>query len=96
MRKGGKLTGRGLSRHDVGRILKALASRARIATRFSAHSLRVGMAQDLVAENVETASIMQAGGWRSPEMLTRYSRKLAAKRGAISYYYARRHLRARP
>jgi site-specific recombinase XerD len=89
--KGSKLTGSPLTRRDVGRVLKALAGKARIEASFSSHSLRVGMAQDLVAENVETAAVMQAGGWRSPEMLTRYTRKLSAKRGAISRYYARRH-----
>jgi hypothetical protein len=49
------------------------------------------MAQDLVAENVETAAILQAAGWQSTEMLTRYTKKHEAKRGAISRYYARKH-----
>jgi site-specific recombinase XerD len=89
--RGGKLTGKTLSRHDVGRILKALARRAAIATHFSAHSLRVGMAQDLVASNLDMAAVMQAGGWRSPEMLSRYCRKISAQRGAISRYHAVRH-----
>jgi integrase len=95
LRRGGRLTGKVLTRHDVGRILKALASRALIETRFSAHSLRVGMAQDLVASNVETGAVMQAGGWRSPEMLSRYTRKLQAKRGAISRFYALRSSEAK-
>jgi hypothetical protein len=79
----------------VGRILKALACRARIETHFSAHSLRVGMAQDLVAANLEMASVMHAGGWRSPEMLTRYARKLQAKRGAIARFYSLRNAQAK-
>jgi integrase len=89
--QGGKPTGKPLARQDVGRVLKDLARAAGISTDFSAHGLRVGMAQDLVAENVETAAILQAAGWKSPAMLARYTRKLEAKRGAIARYYARRH-----
>lgn len=87
--KGGKLTGAPLLAGDVNRIVKALADRAGLGDGFSAHSLRVGMAQDLVADDVDGASIMQAAGWRTPAMLTRYTRKLSAKRGAIAKYHAR-------
>jgi integrase len=77
---------------EVSRILKGLGKRARLEADFSAHSLRVGMAQDMVAENIEGAAIMQAAGWKSPTMLTRYTRKQNAKRGAVAQYHAaRRH-----
>jgi len=89
--KGGKLTGYPLTRHDVGRILNKLAKRALIDTNFSARSLRVGMAQDLVADNIETVGVMNAGGWKSEAMLVRYTRQAKAKHGAISRYYAKRH-----
>jgi site-specific recombinase XerD len=88
--KGGKVKGRRLNVRDVSRVLKGLAKRARIETSFSAHSLRVGMAQDLTAANVEGAAIMQAAGWTTPRMLARYTSKLTAKRGAIARFYARR------
>jgi integrase len=71
---------------DVGRIVKRLAGEA-----YSAHSLRVGMAQDLAAENFELPAIMQAGGWRSPQMVARYTEKQEAGRSAVAKYHARRH-----
>lgn len=88
--KGGRVTGRPLSDRDVSRVLKGLAKRARLNHDFSAHSLRVGMAQDLTAANVEGAAIMQAAGWTTPRMLARYTAKLGAKRGAIARYYSPR------
>lgn len=88
--KGGKLTGNRLVTSDVSRILKKLGKRARIKTDFSSHSVRIGMAVDLVADGVNDAAVMQAAGWQSPEMLTRYTRKLSAKRGAIAQYYGRK------
>jgi site-specific recombinase XerD len=89
--KGGKLTGLPLTRRDVGRVLKSLARRSGLTASFSAHSLRVGMAQDLVAEGYETAGIMQAAGWSSPAMLARYTRKLTGKRGVMAKRDAKRH-----
>jgi hypothetical protein len=56
---------------------------------YSAHSQLAGMAQDLTAANVDGACIMQAAGWSTPAMLTRYTRRLDAKRGAIAKYHAR-------
>jgi integrase len=83
--KGGRPTDTALATRDVSRILKALASRARLdASRVSSHSLRVGTAVDCVAANIDAASIMQAGGWTSVRMVARYTSRLAAKRGAIA------------
>jgi integrase len=89
--RGGKVKAAGINRRDVSRILKRLAARARLETSLSSHSLRVGMAQDMTAANIEGAAIMQAAGWTTPRMLTRYTGKLAAKRGAVAQYHARRH-----
>ena len=49
---------------------------------FSAHSLRVGMAQDLSAAGAELTELMTAGRWESPTMPTRYIQAQAADRGA--------------
>jgi hypothetical protein len=65
-----------------------LASRSGLTADFSAHSLRVGMAQD---EGHETAGIMQAAGWTSPTMLARYTKKLTGKRGVMAKRDAKRH-----
>lgn len=89
--KGGKATGRPLDTRDVRRILKAVAVTARLehGTAISGHSLRVGMAQDLVGAGIDQGAIMQAGGWRSTTMVARYTQKLAARRGAVARFYAR-------
>lgn len=88
--KGEGLGGR-LSTRDVGRRLKDLAHRAGLdhAAGVSGHSCRVGMAQDLVAAGLDVASVQQAGGWASSVMVARYTRKLAARRGAVAAYYSK-------
>jgi site-specific recombinase XerD len=89
--KAGRATDKALSRRDVARILKARASAARLghAGAVSAHSLRVGMAVDLVAAGLDVAAVMQAGGWRTERMVARYSERIAAGRGAVARFYAR-------
>lgn len=42
------------------------------ADAFSAHSLRVGAAQDLLRKGHDTAAIMRAGGWKSVDVMARY------------------------
>lgn len=77
-----------LDTRDVRRLLKGLARMGGIPDdAVSGHSLRVGMAQDLVAANLDIASVMQAGGWRSPTMVARYTEKLTAQRGAVARFY---------
>jgi integrase len=88
--KGGRLKEHALGVRDVSQVLRGLARRSRLGTAFSSHSLRVGMAQDLTADNLELGAIMQAGGWTTPRMLARYTSKLTAKRGAIARYYSHR------
>lgn len=77
--------GRALEAGSVSRILKRLGREAGLPTdqvrRLSGHSPRVGIAQDMVAAGVELPAIMQAGGWRSPEMVARYTERLAVRRG---------------
>ena len=90
--KSGKATGRALDTRDVRRILKGMAVAGRLehGAQVSGHSLRVGMAQDLVAADMDVASVMQAGGWTTPRMVARYTEKLTARRGAVARYYGRR------
>jgi integrase len=58
--------------------------RRRCGTRFSAHSTRVGAAQDAKAAGASTGAIQQAGGWKSERMVSRYTEKLAAKESAAA------------
>jgi integrase len=87
VRKGGRI-GAALDAGDVARVFKRLAMRAGLtaeeAARISGHSTRVGSAQDMIRFGADMAGAMQAGRWKTPEMLARYSRRLTARRGAVA------------
>ena len=57
--------------YSVNRILKEAAKKAGLAPKvvadLSGHSMRVGAAQDLMADGLGILPIMQAGGWKSIE-----------------------------
>jgi hypothetical protein len=52
--------------------------------RISGHSARVGAAQDLLALNIDVASVMQAGRWKDTRMPMRHGEKVLASRGAMA------------
>jgi integrase len=52
--------------------------------RISGHSARVGAAQDLLALNIDLASVMQAGRWKDTRMPMRYGEKILATRGGMA------------
>ena len=84
VRKGGNIGGP-LDAGDVARIFKRLAARAGIsADGISGHSTRIGAAQDLTAAGFGLPEVMQSGGWRTGEMVGRYTEHLAARRGAMA------------
>jgi site-specific recombinase XerD len=62
--------------YKVNRIIKGTANAARldplIVQNLSGHSMRVGAAQDLMAGGIGLLTIMQAGGWKSLNVIGRY------------------------
>lgn len=52
--------------------------------RISGHSCRVGAAQDLLALNIDMASVMQAGRWKDTRMPMRYGERVLASRGGMA------------
>ena len=44
----------------------------------------IGASQDLAGAGFGLPEILIAGGWRSPEMVSRYTEHLAARRGAMA------------
>ena len=85
----GSRVGGPLDAGTVARVFKELARGAGLSqeevARISAHSSRVGPAQDMAAsDRISTAAIMQAGGWRSSQMVARYTRKQAARRSGAA------------
>ncbi len=47
------------------------------AREFSAHSMRIGAAQDMLVAGYGALAIMQAGGWKSADVVLRYVEKAA-------------------
>ena len=84
----GHVGDRTLNPAEVARIFKRIAAQldldpTRPIARISAHSTRIGAAQDLTAAGAALPEIMVAGGWKSPQMPAHYSRKLQARQGAM-------------
>jgi integrase len=73
-----------LSREAVSRIFKARGVEAFGRDDYSAHSTRVGAAQDLIEAGADLAGAMNAGGWKSPAMVARYAARLLAQRNAVA------------
>ena len=86
----------GLSPSQVGRRLRAAAQAAGLGDGFTAHSGRVGMAQDLAATGAELPELMTAGRWRTSAMVARYTAAQSAGRGAVARYYGHRNGAAHP
>lgn len=77
--------GETLTTASVARIVKERAGQIGLVTRgYSAHSTRVGTAQDLIAAGEDLLAVMNAGGWTSPRMPARYGERLLAARGAVA------------
>lgn len=74
-----------LSTRGVQRCFKRIAKRLNLEpSLFSGHSTRVGAAQEMVERNIDSARIMLSGRWKSMAMLTRYSKKIMAKRSGMA------------
>ncbi len=81
--------GGALDAGEVSRVFKSMAAAAGIpanqVARISAHSSRIGAAQDMAAsDRIELPAIMQAGGWKSPQMVALYTRRQAARRSGAA------------
>ncbi len=50
----------------------------------SGHSIRVGATQDMLALNIDLASVMQAGRWKTTVMPMRYGEAVQAGRGGMA------------
>lgn len=82
--KGGRPSRTPLEAQEVRRIFRKLAELAdlRLSRPPSAHSTRVGAAQDMLSAGLELSEVMQAGSWKSVVMVARYGERLLARRGA--------------
>ena len=88
VRKNGTVGGGKLDASQVPRIYKAMAEcaglPAQIVRRLSGHSPRVGAAQDMIASGIGIPAIMQAGRWKSAQMVQCYGARLLAQRNGAA------------
>ena len=67
-------------------MFKAMTRAAGLSTahaaRISGHSTRVGAAQDMLRYSETLPAIMQAGHWKTAEMVGRYTAKQGARQSA--------------
>jgi len=85
--KGGRIGG-AIDGGELPRIFRAMATAAgadpAVVAGISGHSSRVGAAQDMVSLGIEMPAVMQAGGWQSPEMVARYTKRIDARRSGAA------------
>jgi hypothetical protein len=84
----GKIGERIITAAEVARTFKRIAKDIELVptrplSRISAHSTRIGAAQDRTAAGAALPETKVAGGWKSPQVLAHYARKLDARQGAI-------------
>lgn len=72
-----------LATSSIRRLIKKATQRAgldrAIVAELSGHSMRVGAAQDMLVAGFDALAIMQAGGWKSPNVVLRYIEHAATK-----------------
>jgi integrase len=66
------------------RVAKWIKMPADQVAQVSGHSIRVGATQDLLALNIDLASVMQAGRWKTNRMPMRYGEHVLAARGGMA------------
>jgi integrase/recombinase XerD len=71
-----RVSDRALDTCSIRRLIKSAAKRAgldpQVAMGLSGHSMRVGAAQDMMTAGFDQLAIMQAGGWKSTNVVARY------------------------
>lgn len=72
-----------LATSSIRRLIKRATTRAgldaSIANELSGHSIRIGAAQDIMVAGFDALAIMQAGGWKSANVVLRYVEDAATK-----------------
>ena len=72
----GNLRDGALSRQSYDRIIKFRASAIGLGQGISAHSSRIGFAQDLLEKGASPLAVMRAGRWESPAMVLHYGEQI--------------------
>ena len=79
----GRPSKQALDTSSIRRLIKRATRRAGLASsiagNLSGHSMRVGAAQDMMVAGFDALAIMQAGGWKSANVVLRYVENAATK-----------------
>jgi len=72
-----------LETSSIRRLIKRATARAgldiKVAKELSGHSMRIGAAQDMMVAGFDALAIMQAGGWKSANVVLRYVENAATR-----------------
>lgn len=72
----------------INRTIKDMADAAgvdhSIVNQLSGHSMRVGAAQDMMTSGIGLLPVMQAGGWRSMNIVGRYVQEASVSQNGIA------------
>ena len=79
-----------LNAKSIYRHIRAACKFAKLQGRYTAHSLRVGSAQDLLTENFSDAQIMHHHRWKSETSLNHYTKATKAEKNAVAQREQRR------
>lgn len=66
------------------RVAKFVVMTSEAAKNVSGHSIRVGATQDMLALNIDLASVMQAGRWKTTAMPMPYGEDIKAGLGGMA------------
>jgi integrase len=66
------------------RVARWIQMPAKQVAQVSGHSIRIGATQDLLTLNIDLASVMQAGRWKSTQMPMRYGEQTLAARSGMA------------
>jgi integrase/recombinase XerD len=91
--RGSTIDQRPLNAYHVTRTLKALAKKAelepKLCEQLSGHSMRVGAALDMAENGIDLVPIMHAGGWKSPNMVVRYTQQISLQKSGMAQLHAK-------
>ena len=82
-RIGGRLSVDGVAQ-AFKRVAEWIGMSAEEVAQVSGHSIRVGATQDLLALNIDLASVMQTGRWKTNRMPMRYGENILVARGGMA------------
>jgi hypothetical protein len=91
--RGSTIDERPLHAYAVSRTLKMLAKNAgldpTLCEQLSGHSMRVGAALDMAENGIDLVPIMHAGGWKSPNMVVRYTQQISLQKSGMAQLHAK-------